>query len=195
MLKALTIFVRFCSKKAQCITCKSHWIKLLYTHTHCILKQLTWFYKNKVCPMSNSPVCRLNALRTSLLGSGAQNVVQLPLPIEGFPGEGRESNREGNRVNNDKGWNYLLSSSVSFSKDVMNAIRIQKPEKEKVPEWISKLITGGQCKTLYVENIDLDLQPTDSDMIRKLCELYSVSLVNVRVDSNTQNRNVAVGPW
>ena len=145
--------------------------------------------------MSNSPVCRLNALRTSLLGSGAQNVVQLPLPIEGFPGVGRESNREGNRVNNDKGWNYLLSSSVSFSKDVMNAIRIQKPEKEKVPEWISKLITGGQCKTLYVENIDLDLQPTDSDMIRKLCELYSVSLVNVRVDSNTQNRNVAVGPW
>lgn len=145
--------------------------------------------------MSHSLVCRLNALRTSLLSSDAQNVVQLPLPIEGFPSEGRERNKESNRVANDKGWNYLLSSSVSFSKDVMNAIRIQKPEKEKVPEWISKLITGGQCKTLYVENIDLDLQPTDSDMIRKLCELYSVSLVNVRVDSDAQNRNVAVGPW
>ena len=85
--------------------------------------------------------------------------------------------------------------SVSFSKTVDHAIRIQKPEKEKMPEWISKLITGGQCKTLYVENIDLDLQPTDSEMIRKLCKLYSVSLVNVRVDSINDEKNVALGPW
>jgi DNA-directed RNA polymerase subunit F len=84
---------------------------------------------------------------------------------------------------------------VSFSKSVDHAIRIQKPEKEKMPEWISKLITGGQCKTLYVENIDLDLQPTDSEMIRKLCELYSVSLVNVRVNSINDEQNVALGPW
>lgn len=132
--------------------------------------------------MNTSTVSRFNALRTSV-----SNVVQLPLPFEGFPGEGKG--------HNGKGWNYLLANSVSFSKDVDHAIRIQKPEKEKVPQWISKLITGGQCKTLYVENIDLDLQPTDSEMIRKLCELYSVSLVNVRVDANEQQRNVAVGPW
>ncbi|MCG8497902.1 MAG: hypothetical protein MI796_17895, partial [Enterobacterales bacterium] len=50
---------------------------------------------------------------------------------------------------------------------------------------------GGQ----YVENIDLDLQPTDSEMIRKLCELYSVSLVNVRVNSINDEQNVALGPW
>ena len=62
-----------------------------------------------------------------------------------------------------------------------------------MPEWISKLITGGQCKTLYAENIDLDLQPTDSEMIRKLCELYSVSLVNVRVNSINDEQNVALG--
>jgi len=132
--------------------------------------------------MNTSTVSRFNALRTSV-----SNVVQLPLPFEGFPGEGKG--------HNGKGWNYLLANSVAFSKDVDHAIRIQKPEKEKVPQWISKLITGGQCKTLYVENIDLDLQPTDSEMIRKLCELYSVSLVNVRVDANEQQRNVAVGPW
>ena len=141
--------------------------------------------------MSNSPVCRFNALRNAVSSTAVENVVQLPLPIEGYPGEGKGSFEE----RNDKGWSYLLSNSVAFSKDVVNAIRIQKPEKEKVPEWISKLITGGQCKTLYVENIDLDLQPTDSDMIRKLCELYSVSLVNVKVDNTQQSKNVAIGPW
>ena len=136
--------------------------------------------------MNTSSVSRFNALRASV-----SNVVQLPLPIEGFPGE-KQGNGKGS---NDKGWNYLLSNTVSFSKTVDHAIRIQKPEKEKMPEWISKLITGGQCKTLYVENIDLDLQPTDSDMIRKLCELYSVSLVNVRVNNNNNEKNVALGPW
>ena len=136
--------------------------------------------------MNTSSVSRFNALRASV-----SNVVQLPLPIEGFPSEKSGSGKG----NNDKGWNYLLSNTVSFSKNVNHAIRIQKPEKEKMPEWISKLITGGQCKTLYVENIDLDLQPTDSDMIRKLCELYSVSLVNVRVNNNNNEKNVALGPW
>ena len=136
--------------------------------------------------MNTSSVSRFNALRASV-----SNVVQLPLPIEGFPGE-KQGNGKGS---NDKGWNYLLSNTVSFSKTVDYAIRIQKPEKEKMPEWISKLITGGQCKTLYVENIDLDLQPTDSEMIRKLCELYSVSLVNVRVNSINDEQNVALGPW
>lgn len=132
--------------------------------------------------MSTSSVSRFNALRTSV-----SNVVQLPLPFEGFPGDGKGGN--------GKGWNYLLANTVSFSKSVDHAIRIQKPEKERVPEWISKLITGGQCKTLYVENIDLDLQPTDSEMIKKLCEMYSVSLVNVRVDHSSLNNSLAIGPW
>lgn len=134
--------------------------------------------------MNTSSVDRLNALRASASRS-ASNVVQLPLPIEGFPGD--------NNKNENKGWRYLLSHSVSFKKDVNHAIRIQKPKKEQVPEWISKLITGGQCKTLYVENLDLDLQPTDSEMIRKLCDLYSVSLINVRVEKETTA--VAMGPW
>jgi hypothetical protein len=130
--------------------------------------------------MSTSSLERLNALRAC-----ASNLVQLPLPFEGYPGEG---NSQGG-----KGWSYLLSSSVSFKKDVDHAIRIQKPEKEKMPEWISRLVTGGQCKTLYVEDLDLDLQPTDSEMIRKLCTLYSVSLINVRIES--ESAKVAIGPW
>ena len=72
--------------------------------------------------MNTSSVSRFNALRASV-----SNVVQLPLPIEGFPGE-KQGNGKGS---NDKGWNYLLSNTVSFSKSVDHAIRIQKPEKEK----------------------------------------------------------------
>ena len=143
--------------------------------------------------MSTSSITRLHTLRTAsakaMNNSTLADVIQLPLPFEGYP---REPDSNGNT---DKGWNYLLADSVSFSKNVDHAIRIQKPEKEKIPQWISKLITGGQCKTLYVENIDLDLQPTDSDIIRKLCELYSVCLVNIKVNNEGKNRNVAVGPW
>ncbi|BFT30527.1 hypothetical protein D210916BOD24_17030 [Alteromonas sp. D210916BOD_24] len=137
--------------------------------------------------MNTSTVSRINALRTSVSSKAVSNVVQLPLPFEGYPGEGNRGT--------GKGWSYLLSDTVGFAKGVDHAIRIQKPEKEKIPEWISKLITGGQCQTLYVENIDLDLQPTDSEMIRKLCELYSVSLVNIKVNSASLGQNVAIGPW
>ena len=72
--------------------------------------------------MNTSSVSRFNALRASV-----SNVVQLPLPIEGFPGE-KQGNGKGS---NDKGWNYLLSNTVSFSKTVDHAIRIQKPEGSK----------------------------------------------------------------
>lgn len=178
-------------KKTQFNACNPFNLKLLYTHTHCIDSQSKDNLR-KGNAMNTSPIARLQALRTSVTNKSVSstaisNVVQLPLPFEGYPGEGKGGT--------SKGWNYLLADSVSFSKEVDHAIRIQKPEKEKMPEWISKLITGGQCKTLYVENIDLDLQPTDSDMIRKLCKLYSVCLVNVRVDSALNEGNLAVGPW
>ena len=89
----------------------------------------------------------------------------------------------------------IVASVGNVLGSVINYVLGFRFGKEKMPDWISKLITGGQCKTLYVENIDLDLQPTDSEMIRKLCKLYSVSLVNVRVDSINDEKNVALGPW
>lgn len=127
-------------------------------------------------------LARLHALKNA-----TSNEVQLPLPFEGCPSEVKPPR--------GKGWRYLLADSVSFKKEVDHAIRIQKPQKEKMPEWISKLITSGQCKTLYVENIDLDLQPTECQMIKKLCELYSVSLVNIKVTPENKKQNVVVGPW
>ncbi|GEA13179.1 deoxyguanosinetriphosphate triphosphohydrolase [Alteromonas sp. KUL49] len=131
---------------------------------------------------ATSSISRFRALQNKV-----NNEVQLPLPFEGYPSEYAPKQ--------NKGWHYLLADSVSFKKDTHHAIRIQKPNKEKMPEWISKLITGGQCKTLYVENLDLDLQPTECEMIKKLCELFSVSLVNVKVSQESGDTNLVTGPW
>lgn len=112
------------------------------------------------------------------------NVTQLPLPFEGYPGRDHKGNN---------GWSCLLAESVAFKKDVTFGIRIQVPNKETVPNWIKKLIAGGQCKTIYVENLNL---PTiEREMIMKLCSQSAVSLINVSVTNNQVNDNVIVGPW
>ncbi|MCU7553974.1 deoxyguanosinetriphosphate triphosphohydrolase [Alteromonas sp. ASW11-19] len=115
-----------------------------------------------------------------------QNVIQLPLPFEGYPGEG----------SGDKGWSYLLANSVAFKKEVTHGIRIQKPDQEVMPAWIARLIQGGQCRTIYVEN--LSLPEADSQRIRQLCTQYSVTIVNVTVTPNPagmHGSNVLTGPW
>lgn len=116
--------------------------------------------------------------------ASTQNVTQLPLPFEGYPGHDK---------GNNNGWSCLLAESVAFKKDVTFGIRIQVPNKETVPSWIKKLIAGGQCKTIYVEN--LNLPAVEVDMIMQLCNQNAVSLVNVSVTNNQVNDNVVVGPW
>ncbi|MBU3022731.1 deoxyguanosinetriphosphate triphosphohydrolase [Aestuariibacter sp. A3R04] len=114
------------------------------------------------------------------------NVVQLSFPFDGAP----------SRLSRPRGWCYLLSNSVAFKKDMPHTIRMQKPDEETVPAWISKLITSGQCKTIYVEN--LALNASERANIQKLCHLYAVSVINLQVknDSNIQGgKNVVVGPW
>lgn len=116
--------------------------------------------------------------------SQTHNVIQLPLPFEGFPGEGD---------NRGKGWSYLLADSLAFKKDMAYGIRIQKPNEEIMPVWIKKLITAGQCKTIYVEN--LSLAPSESEMIMQLCAQHAVSLVNIDSKGITPKNNVVAGPW
>ncbi|WP_218309607.1 deoxyguanosinetriphosphate triphosphohydrolase [Alteromonas antoniana] len=112
------------------------------------------------------------------------NVVQLPLPFEGYPGTGE----------NNKGWSYLLAESVAFKKDVMHGIRIQKPNQEKVPGWIQRIIESGQCNTIYVEN--LSLNEAEKSRIQSLCQKYSVSVVNLTIAaSQHEQQNVVIGPW
>jgi hypothetical protein len=92
----------------------------------------------------------------------------------------------------NKGWSYLLADSLAFQKNIDHAIRIQKPTQEKVPSWIRKLITSGQCKTIYVE--DLSLPAHERILIEQLCSQYAVSLVGLTVNDKASN-NIVVGPW
>ena len=100
-----------------------------------------------------------------------------------------------NRAGKARGWQYLLADSLSFRKEHAsntNAIRIQKPANEQLPSWIKRLITSGQCETIYVENLSL---PKDEKIaIKRLCTQFSVSLVGLTInDSDTHN--VVKGPW
>lgn len=91
-----------------------------------------------------------------------------------------------------KGWSYLLADSLAFNKDIDFAIRIQKPDEEKMPAWIEKIITSGQCSSIYVEN--LALNDTDKRHIKVLCVKHKVSLFSVCVAKNVNN-SVVKGPW
>ena len=116
----------------------------------------------------------------------ASNLAQLSFDFEGFPAE----------ATRPRGWSYLLADSVSFNKSATHGIRIQKPEEEKIPAWICRLITSGQCKNIYVEN--LNLPNAEKEIIQKLCKQYAVALFNLQVmndDTHGTNRNVIFGPW
>lgn len=91
-----------------------------------------------------------------------------------------------------KGWSYLLAESVAFKKEVGYGIRIQKPDQEIVPKWISKLITSGKCNSIYVEN--LHLKASDKATIEGLCHKHNVSLFSLSVVQESQRR-VIQGPW
>lgn len=110
---------------------------------------------------------------------------QLPLPLEFV------SHQQQHRA-----WSYLISDSLVFQKGVHHGIRIQKPEQEKVPAWIVRLISSGQCNTIYVEN--LTLPNAERTNILQLCDMHSVSLINLKVTPASQTTceaNVVCGPW
>ena len=97
---------------------------------------------------------------------------------------------------NQKGWSYLLADSLAFNKQVGYGIRIQKPSEEKMPEWIEKIVTSGQCKSIYVEN--LSLGENEKLYIEGLCNKHKVSLFSLSVvqDKNQKQINKVVqGLW
>ncbi len=119
------------------------------------------------------------------------NVFQMPLPIDYQPQPKRVPTSS-----KPKGWSYLLSKTLSFSKDATHAIRIQQPTQEVIPQWIKKLIVAGQCNTIFVEDLELPLN--EQQQIMQLCNQHAVALVNIKksADQDTHSlQNVCTGPW
>lgn len=89
-------------------------------------------------------------------------------------------------------WMYLISDSISFSGKFERAIRLKKPTEDVLFSWMEKIVLGGQCSALFVQNLQLDDFRTIR--IKALCEQYAVTLVNLTSHTKLPD-NLIVGPW
>jgi hypothetical protein len=105
---------------------------------------------------------------------------------------------EDNRHNNDihvehaNKWTFLVANHIRFSEKQTNCIRLTKPKQHRLSLWLEKIITGGQCSSLYVELLSLD--EISFKRLKQLCVDYRVLLVNL-MPYKDQNNNVVKGPW
>ncbi len=89
-------------------------------------------------------------------------------------------------------WTYLIANSIQVKQATDHFIRLNKPEDDKVFEWVEKLVCGKQCSSIFVENLDVN----DSRFahIKFLCKMYKVILINLTTEENLPD-NVVLGPW
>lgn len=95
------------------------------------------------------------------------------------------------RKTHDK-WMYLLSDTIAFSDKQQRAIRLSKPDDSTLVQYLEKIITGGQCATLFVEQMQLDEMNTQR--LKHLSTLHQVSLVNLVVN-DVKPGELIRGPW
>lgn len=88
-------------------------------------------------------------------------------------------------------WQYLLSDSIKFAQDMTSGIRIQKPNKELVFTWVMKIISSGQCQSVYIENHQFSHVQTA--LIQQAAQQSQVNVTVLDVIQDTDN--VIVGPW
>lgn len=88
-------------------------------------------------------------------------------------------------------WQYLLSDSIKFANDMTSGIRIQKPNQELVFPWVMKIISSGECQSVYIENHQFNHVQTA--LIQQAAQQYQVNVTVLDVIQDTNN--VIVGPW
>jgi len=89
-------------------------------------------------------------------------------------------------------WMYLLSDTIAFSDKQQRAIRLAKPTDSILVQYLEKIITGGQCGSLFVEQMQLD--EINMQRLKHLATLHQVSLVNLLVD-DIKSGELVRGPW
>jgi hypothetical protein len=90
-------------------------------------------------------------------------------------------------------WTYLLANTIAFSDKQQQAIRVSKPHDSMLMQYLEKIITGGQCSTLFVEQMDLDEMSTLR--VKQLCAIHHVGLVNLLVSDLGTKGKLVRGPW
>ena len=95
-------------------------------------------------------------------------------------------------VNHINKWTFLVANHIRFAEKQGHCIRISKPKQTFLSLWLEKIVTGGQCSSLFVEHLSLD--EISFKRLKQLCIDYKVSLVNL-MPNNEHKGNVLQGPW
>ncbi|AGH44924.1 hypothetical protein [Paraglaciecola psychrophila] len=89
-------------------------------------------------------------------------------------------------------WTFLVANHIRFSEKQDYCMCITKPTQNQLSLWLEKIVIGGQCSNLFVEQLSLD--EISFKRLKQLCIDFKVSLVNL-IPVNDQQDNVVKGPW
>lgn len=113
-----------------------------------------------------------------------------PLATMQVPADNRHS--KDLNVNHDHKWTFLVANHIRFAEKQTYCIRLSKPKQHSLSLWLEKIVMGGQCSNLFVEQLSLD--EISFKRLKQLCIEYNVALVNL-MPNNVQKGNVVKGPW
>jgi hypothetical protein len=114
----------------------------------------------------------------------------IPLATMQVPADNRHSTDI--NVKHANKWTFLVANRIRFSEKQANCIRLTKPKQHCLSLWLEKIVTGGQCSSLFVEHLSLD--EISFKRLKQLCIDYNVALVNL-MQNKDQTDNVVTGPW
>ena len=103
-----------------------------------------------------------------------------------------ESHKNNINIKHANKWTFLVANHIKFSEKQANCISLMRPKPHYLSLWLEKIVTGGQCSNLFVEQLLLD--ETSFQQLRQLCLDYKVVLVSL-MPSTHQKSNVVKGPW
>ena len=105
-------------------------------------------------------------------------------PSNQFPSSLSQAQHGSDYQREDK-WTYLIANNITFTPSVSGAIRLTKPHNDTLLVWLEKIVKGGQCARIFVENLQLGNAQLAG--ITALCLAYGVELHSVNGHSTTEN--------
>lgn len=95
-------------------------------------------------------------------------------------------------ANEQHKWTYVIANNLVFCTQQPHVIQLKKPGKAVLALWLEKIICGGQCAMLFVEQLKLD--EINKARIMQLCVSHNVMLVNISLNQ-VEHGEVIKGPW